>query len=126
MSSEITPALSRAEWAGVLANREQLAAIREQFSGLPFSSHALAALFLYEEPFGFSAQDVDDEIQVADYCDHMAVEQELAGEPALAATFRLLGGRHRIRAAKIAALLPPIPDTGTSDGPTSNGHLPMN
>ena len=107
MTSGITPALSRAEWAGVLANREQLSAIREQFLDTPFSGHALAALLLFEEPFGFSAQDVDDEVQVAAYCAAMAEEQTAAGQTAAAATFRLLGERHSVRAAKIAALLPP-------------------
>jgi hypothetical protein len=102
-----TPALTRAEWAGVLANRAQLAEIREQFLDTPFSGHALAALLLFEEDFGFTAQDVDDEIQVASYCSAMADEQELAGLHDAAKTFRLLGERHRHRAVKIAALLPP-------------------
>src|SRR5919107_3181829 len=108
MSLDIMPALSRAEWAGVLANRQQLVALREQFMDTPFSGHALAALLLYEEPFGFSRQDVDDEIQVAAYCDAMAAEQDASGRAAVAATFKLLGERHRARAAKIAALLPPV------------------
>jgi len=103
----ITPALTRAEWAGVLANRSQLTDIRERFLDTPFSGHALAALLLFEEPFGFSAQDVEDEIQVAAYCAKMADEQELVGRTAEASTFRLLGDRHRRRAQKIAALLPP-------------------
>lgn len=107
MSSDITPALTRAEWAGVLANREQLAALREQFLDTPFSGHALAALLLFEESFGFSKQDVDDETQVAAYCAAMADEHELAGKASTAATFRQLGERHRERALKIAALLPP-------------------
>lgn len=106
----ITPALTRAEWAGVLANRAQLADIRERFLDTPFSGHALAALLLFEESFGFSAQDVDDEMQVAAYCTAMADEQELAGQRAAATTFRLLGERHRHRAVKIAALLPPRND----------------
>ena len=106
-SHTITPALTRAEWAGVLANRAQLTDIREQFLDTPFSGHALAALLLFEEDFGFTAQDVDDEIQVASYCAAMADEQELAGQLPAAKTFRLLGDRHRQRAAKIAALLPP-------------------
>jgi hypothetical protein len=108
LAADITPALTQAEWAGVLANRSELAAIRERFFDTPFSGHALAALLLYDEPFGFSQHDVDDEVQVAAYCDVMADEQELAGQPAAATTFRLLGARHRRRAVKIAALLPPI------------------
>jgi len=107
-SHNITPALSAAEWAGVLANRTGLTEIREQFLDTPFSGHALAALLLFEEEFGFSQQDVDDEVQVATYCAAMADEQELAGQKAAASTFRLLGQRHRHRAAKIAALLPPM------------------
>ena len=108
MASDITPALTQSEWAGVLANRSELADIRERFLDTPFSGHALAALLLYDEPYGFSQHDVDDEVQVAAYCDAMADEQELAGQPAAATTFRLLGARHRTRALKIAALLPPV------------------
>jgi hypothetical protein len=106
-SYNITPALTRAEWAGVLANRAQLADIRERFLDTPFSGHALAALLLFEEEFGFTAEDVEDEIQVSVYCAAMADEQALAGRHDAATTFRLLGERHHRRAAKIAALLPP-------------------
>ena len=116
----ITPALTRAEWAGVLANRAQLTDIRERFLDTPFSGHALAALLLFEEAFGFSAQDVDDEVQVAIYCAAMADEQELAGRHDAATTFRLLGERHRHRAIKIAALLPP---RNNDEG--SAGDLPL-
>ena len=119
MHHNITPALTSAEWAGVLANRSQLVDIREQFLDTPFSGHAVAALLLFEEDFGFTAQDVDDEMQVSTYCAAMADEQELAGRTAAATTFRLLGERHRRRAAKIAALLPP-----RTDGDTAIGDLP--
>lgn len=105
--TETVPALTPAEWAGVLANRANLEAIRDQFLDTPFSPHAIAALLLYEQPFGFSPQDVEDEVQVADYCDVMAGENDLAGKSAEAATFRMLGGRHRERADRIALLLPP-------------------
>jgi hypothetical protein len=105
--TEIAPALSAAEWAGVLAHRSQLDAIREQLLDTPFSDHAVAALLLYEQPWGFTPRDVEDETQVAGYCDAMAVERDASGQPDVAATFRMLGARHRERAAKIAALLPP-------------------
>jgi hypothetical protein len=107
VTPDITPALSRAEWAGVLANRAQLDDIREQFLDTPFDGHAVAALLLFEQPFGFSAQDVDDEVQVAAYCAAMANEQDARSNPSAAGIFRELGERHRERAAKIAALLPP-------------------
>ncbi|MBV9879002.1 MAG: hypothetical protein JO180_00825 [Gemmatirosa sp.] len=107
---DITPALTRAEWAGVLARQSQLGELREQFLDTPFSGHALAALLLYGEPYGFSAQDVEDETEVAAYCAKMAAEHDAAGNAAVAATFRLLGERHRVRAVKIAALLPPMPE----------------
>ena len=107
MSEEISYALTGAEWAGVLKNREQLTGIREQLLDTPFSAHAVAALLLYEEPFGFSKQDVEDEAQVAGYCASMAAQLELNGQVETANTFRLLGERHKERAAKIAALLPP-------------------
>ena len=114
MSSDITPALSRGEWAGVLANRAQLDGIREQFLDTPFDGHAVAALLLFEQPFGFTAQDVDDETQVAAYCAAMAKEQEAGGNASAASIFRELGERHRERAAKIAALLPPGANTEAS------------
>lgn len=104
---DITPALTAAEWTAILANRAQLDEIREQFLDTPFSGHALAALLLYGEPYGFSAQDVEDEIEVAAYCDKMAGEHEVAGNAGVAATFRQLGERHRVRATKLAALVPP-------------------
>lgn len=103
-----TPALTAAEWRGVIERREHLAAIREQLLDTPFSSHAVAALLLYEQPFGFSAQDVEDETQVAAYCDAMAAEGKANGNEGVSTTFQLLAGRHRERAAKIAALLPPV------------------
>jgi hypothetical protein len=81
--------------------------IREQLLDTPFSAHAVAALLMYEEPFGFTKQDVDDEEQVAAYCASMATQLESSGQQPTAETFRLLGERHTARAAKIAALLPP-------------------
>jgi hypothetical protein len=107
-ATDITPALTAAEWAGILANQAQLDALREQFLDTPFSGHALAALLLYGEPYGFSEQDVEDEREVAAYCDKMSAEHEAAGNAPVAATFRLLGERHRVRAMKLAALLPPV------------------
>jgi hypothetical protein len=107
VTDEVAPALSRSEWAGVLANRQQLDAIREQLLDTPFSAHAVAALLLYEEPFGFTSQDVDDEVQGAAYCAAMADQLDAGGQGETAQTFRLLGERHTVRAAKIAALLPP-------------------
>ena len=107
MSTEIAPALSSAEWAGVLAQQDGLTHLREQFGSLPFSAHAIAALLLYEQPFGFTRQDVQDEDEVSEYCAVMARHHRETGDQATAAKFELLGGRHRERAAKIAALLPP-------------------
>ena len=107
MSTEIPPALSAAEWTGVLARQDGLAQLREQFGALPFSTHAIAALLLYEQPFGFTRQDVQDEDEVSEYCAVMARHHRETGDRVTAAKFELLGGRHRERAAKIAALLPP-------------------
>ncbi len=108
MTDDISPAMSAAEWAGVLKNREQLESIREQLLDTPFSAHAVAALLLYDEPFGFTQQDVEDEAQVAAYCASMANQLELGGQKETADTFRLLGERHKVRAVRIAALLPPV------------------
>lgn len=108
MSTEIPPALSAAEWAGVLARHDGLAHLREQFATLPFSTHAIAALLLYEQPFGFSHQDVQDEEEVSEYCAVMARHHRETGDQATAAKFAMLGERHRERAAKLAALLPTV------------------
>ena len=102
-----TPALSAAEWSGVLSQADGLARMREQFAGLPFSTHAIAALLLYGEPFGFTQQDVQDEDEVSEYCAVMARHHRETGDRATAAKFELLGGRHHERARRIAALLPP-------------------
>lgn len=107
MAEEKSPALSAEEWRAVQALPDQLDQLRESLLDTPFSAHAIAALLLFKEPFGFSQQDVDDETQVAAYCDAMVAERGLAGEAAAAETFRALGVRHRERAEKIAALLPP-------------------
>ncbi len=109
MPNDATPALSAEEWGAIQALPDQLNALRERLLDTPFSAHAIAALLLFNEPFGFSQQDVDDEIQVADYCDAMVAERSVGGDSATAETFRALGVRHRERAQKIAALLPPRP-----------------
>jgi hypothetical protein len=107
MANAIAPALSAAEWTGVLTQQDGLAHLREQFGTLPFSVHAIAALLLYEQPFGFTQQDVQDESEVSEYCGVMASHHRETGDQATAAKFAMLGQRHRERAAKIAALLPP-------------------
>jgi hypothetical protein len=103
----VSPAFTAAQWAAVLRQADDLAQIRAGFQAIPFSSHQLAALFLHGEPFGFDQSDVVDETEVADYCDAMARRHTEAGDAATAASFSGLGERHRLRAAKIAALLPP-------------------
>jgi hypothetical protein len=87
--------------------QDGLAHLREQFGTLSFSAHAIAALLLFEQPFGFIQQDVQDEEEVSAYCAVMAAQHRDAGDRATAAKFELLGGRHIERARKIAALLPP-------------------
>jgi hypothetical protein len=103
----VPPALSAAEWNVVLHQQDGLAHLREEFGKLPFSAHAIAALLLYDQPFGFTRQDVQDEDEVSAYCAMMAAQNRAAGDTATAAKFELLGGRHKERAAKLAALLPP-------------------
>lgn len=109
----VKPALSPSEWRAVLASTERLEEVRGAFSKGPFTTHALAAILLYGEPYGFSRQDVSDETEVANYCAKMARDHTALGDTATAETFRLLGERHRERAAKIAALLPPDEPAGT-------------
>ncbi len=108
MSDVTAPALTAAEWSGVLEQQDGLTHLREQFGKLPFSTHAIAALLLYEQPFGFTQQDVTDEEEVSEYCAVMAAQNHLAGDGGTAAKFELLGGKHMERAARIAALLPPL------------------
>jgi hypothetical protein len=81
MSDVTAPALSAAGWSGVLGQQDGLKHLREQFGTLPFSTHAIAALLLYEQPFGFTQQDATEE-GVSD--------------------------RHEARSAWTAALLPPV------------------
>jgi len=107
MPDSTSPALTDAEWAGVLNQHDGLAQLREQFGKLPFSTHAIAALLLYEQAFGFTEQDVNDEDEVSEYCAVMAAQNRSAGDIATAAKFELLGGRHHERSRRIAALLPP-------------------
>ena len=107
MPDDHSPALSPSEWTGVLGQQDGLAHLREQFGTLPFSTHAIAALLLYEQPFGFTQQDVTDEAEVSEYCAVMSAQNRASGDIATASKFELLGGRHRERANRIAALLPP-------------------
>lgn len=107
MITPVTPALSAAEWNGVLDQKDGLAHLRAQFATLSFSTHAIAALLLYEQPFGFTQQDVTDEREVSEYCEVMATQNRMTGDTVTAAKFELLGGKHRERAQRIAALLPP-------------------
>jgi hypothetical protein len=101
--THIPAAMSPEEWKEVL-DLIQAGKQNGQTSQLQLTMHGTAALALYGQPYGFSQQDVDDEIQVAEYCETMARQQE---GTAAGATFRLLGERHKVRALKIAALLPP-------------------
>jgi hypothetical protein len=112
----VPPALSAAEWNGVLLQKDGLAHLREEFGKLPFSTHAIAALLLYDQPYGFTRQDVQDEEEVSDYCAMMAAQNRDAGDLATAAKFELLGGRHKERAARIAALLPPVDGASLAPG----------
>lgn len=105
--SIVAPALSPAEWNAIRQREGQLLALRESIIDSPFSAHALAALFLFQQPFGFTAADVSDEREVGDYCVAMAARHAAEGDQRTASSFRELAARHRVRAAKIAALLPP-------------------
>ena len=105
---DIKPALTAEEWHGVLSHTDKLGEVKAGFSQGPFTAHALSAILMYAEPFGFTRQDVTDETEVAAYCARMAADHAALGDEATAETFRMLGERHVIRAAKIAALLPPV------------------
>lgn len=105
---DLKPALSPDEWRGILSNTDRLEELKAGFSSGPFTPHALSAILMYAEPFGFTRQDVGDELEVAAYCAKMAADHAALGDDATASTFRSLGKRHEERAAKIAALLPPL------------------
>ncbi len=121
MTDTTAPALTPAEWAAIITKHEELVALRAGFGNTPFSSHALAAIFLFEQPFGFTAQDVIDEREVAAYCDAMAAKHDAGGDVGTATAFRDLGGRHRERAEKIAALLPPIDPSQSAQDAAAQG-----
>jgi hypothetical protein len=122
---ELKPALSPAEWVAVMSRQGQLLSLRESIGRTPFSSHALAALFLFEQPFGFTSQDVIDEQEVAAYCAAMAARHAEAGDEPTSKTFRELGERHAERASKIAALLPPLGmERESADGPPADQDPP--
>lgn len=55
---DITPALTADEWRAVLSNADSLGEVKAGFSQSPFTAHALCAILLYAEPYGFSPQDV--------------------------------------------------------------------
>lgn len=120
-SSPVPAALSPAEWAAILQSREQLEQLRDGLLDTPFSPHGIAALMLYQQDFGFTLEDVIDEVEVGAYCDKMAGENEASGNAGAAETFRLLGTRHRMRAAKIAALLPPLEMLTAKGEPPATG-----
>jgi hypothetical protein len=107
-SDDISPALAPEQWSTVLTQSGEVRAMFESaLEGTPFTAHAIAALLLLGEPFGFAQQDVTDELEVAAFCEAMAEELERTGD-ARAGLFRSLGPRHRSRARRIAALLPPM------------------
>ena len=109
---DIHPALSPEQWSSVLAQSGQVRAMFDgALAGTPFSPHAIAALLLLGEPFGFAQQDVTDELEVAAFCEAMAQELERTGDER-SALFQSLAPRHRSRARRIAALLPPMDGAG--------------
>ncbi len=99
----IEPAMSPEQWENFLNPGRS----NGSSTKLTLTLHGTAAVALYNQPYGFTHQDVDDERDVAEYCNRMADAQEQLGEMATAATFRTLAERHMVRADKIAALLPP-------------------
>src|SRR5688500_8660066 len=105
---DVPSALPPEQWAAVLGSADALDQLRARFAELPFSMHALAALLLYEQPFGFTDEDVGDEREVAEYCEVMSGQHAARGDVKRAAQFFELASRHRRRAEKIQALLPPI------------------
>ena len=62
--THIPAAMSPEEWAEIL-DLIHKGKQNGQTSELKLSMHGTAALALYGQPYGFTQQDVDDEIQVA-------------------------------------------------------------
>lgn len=114
MSEEITPALTKEEWKAALRDRAGMAVAIQKAWGneaVRENDHALAALALIYQPFGFTREDVewlneqwlstistvpDPEPHPKDDIAHRAWE-------ARRRSFRIA----RSLAARIAALLPP-------------------
>ena len=128
MPDPITPALTAGEWARGTCQRggdnDAHLGIRPD-GGIGATSshrgvvirtedrHAVAALALHGQPFGFTWEDVDDETDAARYWEG-EVETIEAGdrhyqraESPDTQQLRDRSARHRARAARIAALLPP-------------------
>jgi len=111
MSEKIEPAMTDEAWHDALKDRAGFAAAMQLAWGDDThreNDHALAALALYGQPFGFTAGDVDWLRDIARVCELMATEQFTPGYLVRQAW----GDRRRATdslADRIAALLPQDP-----------------
>lgn len=118
--TKMEPALTAEEWeklqTEIVAIDAKHDALIVGYEGAPVIAwpagkerHALAALALYGQPFGLTRQDVQDERMAAEQYEQSAERYRKEGGPATM-TFEAhsaLAARHRNRADRIEALLPP-------------------
>lgn len=120
MTDKIKPALTAEEWRAALRDRAGMAAAIQKAWGnetVRENDHALAALALIYQPFGFTREDVEmcrSEAEAAQY-EAMKLERLAQESPG----FDSSGDRAQERAwrslaSRIAALLPPE-DNGSRD-----------
>jgi hypothetical protein len=135
MNNEIRPALTAEEWrhwqtkrylhvagnerdevtaqVGILGNDKDHAFrvfSSSGVGGVP-NTHALAALCLHGQPFGFTWVDVDDEREHAADMDGLITQLEALVDEDEIQPLRQRRARALDRAARIAALLPPRPES---------------
>lgn len=111
LTPNIQPALTPEEWASVHV-RDGAAEIVLQFEDgyremYPPTYHRIAALALYGQPFGLTHEDVTDEREAYTDAVRLARQAQDAGDEVTRLRYVERARRHRHRADRIAALLPP-------------------
>ena len=107
--SDIKPALRAEEWEqffkGGVSFQTQEPHIPVGCRDVELDAHALAATMLYDQPFGFTWGDVDDErTELEILKGYMARIREQGGDHK---RIRKIIGRKKARITRIAVLLPP-------------------
>jgi hypothetical protein len=99
--SDIQPALTTEEWALYNSPRRRIPV------GVKQRPHAAAAIALHGQPFGFTQEDVRDERNAENDCARLARQAQDGGDELERYKFVGRQRRHKERADRIEALLPP-------------------